>query len=114
MLSFAETYYRLWEASANGREYPSVAINSVVNGFWIEDEGELEITIEFSTQRMFYYGSTISGISIATALAFLLWNWRKNRNQSKESKDSRICDTIVKGSLRRIVGRWRKLRMRSN
>jgi hypothetical protein len=114
MLSFAETYYRLWQASANGREYPSVAINSVVNGFWIEDEGELEITIEFSTQRMFYYGSTISGISIATALAFLLWNWRKNRNQSKESKDSRICDTIVKGSLRRIVGRWRKLRMRSN
>lgn len=82
MLSFAETYYRLWEASTNGRAYPSVPINSVVNGFWIEDEGELEITVEFSTQRMFYCGSTISGISIAAALIFLLWNqWRNRRRK---------------------------------
>ena len=85
MLSFAETYYRLWEASANGRKYPSVAINSVVNGFWIEDEGELEITIEFKTQSMFYRGAIISGISIAMVLAFLLWNWWRNRRRKHAS-----------------------------
>jgi hypothetical protein len=79
MLSFGEVYYRLWSASVNGKEYPSVPINSIANGFWIEDEGELEITIEFKAQRWFYNGAIISGIAIGAALAFLLWNWRRER-----------------------------------
>jgi hypothetical protein len=109
MLSFAETYYRLWEASANGKGYPSIAINSVVNGFWIEDEGELEITIEFKTQRWFYSGAAISAIAIAGALVFLLLNRKSNRRRLKESRISVIYDTMV----RRVVERWRKLRTTS-
>jgi uncharacterized membrane protein YfhO len=79
MLEFAEAYDRLWTATVNGKEYPSVMLNAMANGFWIEDEGELEITIEFKPQRWFYYGVTIAGIALAGVLAFLLWNWRRNK-----------------------------------
>jgi len=101
MLSFAETYYRLWEASANGKRYPSIAINSVVNGYWIEDQGELDIIVEFRTQRLFYYGAVISALSIAGALVFLLWNWRRKRVRHRDPDGSEICDTAVKRDLRR-------------
>jgi hypothetical protein len=81
MLSFGETYYRLWSASVNGKEYPSVPVNSVANGFWIDDEGELEITIEYKAQRWFYWGSIISGVSLFCALAFLVVVWGRKRWQ---------------------------------
>jgi hypothetical protein len=79
MLSFAETYDRFWVARINGREYHSVPLNSVVNGFWIEDTGDLEITIEFKPQTWFYWGVTISIIGQVGALAFVLWDWRRKR-----------------------------------
>ncbi len=104
MLSFAETYYRLWEASANGRKYPSTAINSVVNGFWIEDQGELEITIEFKTQRMFYYGAIISALSIAGALAFILWNWWRKRRRKNVSHSASLISQVRRLShLRKLI-----------
>lgn len=81
MLTFAETYHPLWVANVNGREYQGVPVNSIGSGFWIEDTGELEIIIEFKPQSWFYYGVIISFISIAGALAFLLWNWRRKRWQ---------------------------------
>ena len=79
MLSFAETYHRLWVANVNGKEYTSVPLNSIGNGFWIEDTGELEVTIEFKPQRWFYTGAIISGIAVAGALLFLFWNWKRKR-----------------------------------
>ena len=94
MLSFAETYYRLWEASANGKIYPSIAINSVVNGFWIEDQGELEIIIEFKTQRLFYYGAIISALSIAGALVFILWNWWRNKRRENVSNSASLTARV--------------------
>jgi hypothetical protein len=79
MLSFAEAYDRLWVARVNGREYRSVPLNSVVNGFWIEDTGDLEITIEFKPQTWFCWGVAISIIGQVGALAFVLWDWRRKR-----------------------------------
>ncbi len=79
MLSFADSYNRLWEASVNGKMYPSVPLHTFINGFWIEDTGEMEIIIEFRSQKWLYRGAIITVISIVAALAFLLWNWRKGR-----------------------------------
>ena len=81
MLSFAEAYHRLWAANVNGKEYSSVPLNSIGNGFWIEDTGDLEIIIEFKPQNSFYHGVIISCISIAVALAFLFWNWKRKKWQ---------------------------------
>lgn len=79
MLAFAEAYDPFWRASVNGREYHSVPLNSDVNGFWIEDEGDLKITIEYKPQVWFYYGAAISGIGIIGAFIFLILAWKRKR-----------------------------------
>ncbi|MFQ6126429.1 MAG: carbohydrate binding domain-containing protein [Candidatus Heimdallarchaeota archaeon] len=71
MLAFAEAYDPLWTASVNGKEYKSLPLYSVINGFWIEDTGELEITIEYKPQRWFYYGAPISVIGLLGILVYV-------------------------------------------
>lgn len=77
MLAFAEMYDPMWIARTNGVEYESMMLNTMVNGFWIEDQGELEITVEFKKQSWFYNGVIISIISLVSAIAFLVWDWRR-------------------------------------
>ena len=79
MLEFAEAYNKLWVASVNGVQYPSVPLNAVVNGFWIDDTGDLEITIEFESQGWFYWGTAISIVGLISALAFAVWSWRRKK-----------------------------------
>ena len=79
MLSFTEAYNPLWVAKVNGKEYASLPLYSVVNGFWVEDKGELEITIKYKPQGWFYYGAIISGVSLFGLLAYLLRGWRRGR-----------------------------------
>jgi len=79
MLAFAEAYDPFWRANVNGREYRSVPLNSDVNGFWIEDEGDLKITIEYKPQVWFYYGAAISGIGIIGAFIFIMLAWKRKR-----------------------------------
>ena len=80
ILSFAESYERdLWMAKVNGRVCSSIPLNGVVNGFYIEDTGDLEIVIEYKPQSWLYYGAAITGISIILALAFLMLHWRRRR-----------------------------------
>jgi len=79
MLSFAEAYNPLWVAKVNGKEYASLPLYSAVNGFWVEDKGELKITIEYKPQGWFYYGAAISAVSLFGLLAYLLWDRRRER-----------------------------------
>ena len=87
MLSFAESYDPLWVAKVNGREYGSLPFYSAVNGFWIDDQGALEITIEYKPQRWFYYGAGISGASFFVLLAYLFWDWRRGGNLKRKNRD---------------------------
>jgi len=60
MLSFAESYDPLWVAYVNGGKIQSTPLYGVINGFWINQTGLLEITIEYEPQKWFYYGSAVS------------------------------------------------------
>jgi hypothetical protein len=80
MLTFAEAYDPLWVAKVNGRECQSVPLNSVVNGFWIEDSGELEVTIEYKSQRWFYYGACLTLVSLVAVLGYLVWERMRGKN----------------------------------
>ena len=81
MLEFAERYNPLWVARVNGKEYPSIPVNSIANGFWIEEVGTLDITIEYKIQGAFFYGGIVTGISIAGALAFLMGSWVRDKRR---------------------------------
>ena len=80
MLALGEVYSGLWVAAVNGKEYPSLPLNSISNGFWIEDTGDLDITIEFKPQRSFYTGAIISLVGLLGALAFVIWTKRRKKN----------------------------------
>jgi hypothetical protein len=86
MLAFAEAYHPMWVAHVNGKEYQSVPLYSLVNGFWIEDTGELEITIEYKAQRWLYYGAGVTLVSLIGAAVYLIWDWVRRRKSTISNK----------------------------
>jgi len=86
MLSFAEAYDPLWMAYVNGERIESIPLYSVINGFWINQTGQLEITIEYEPQKWFYYGSIISVTTLLACLTYLTYNWTKNKAIWKQTK----------------------------
>lgn len=79
MLSFAEAYDPLWIAHVKGEGIESIPLYSVINGFWINQTGQLEITIEYEPQKWFYYGSIISITTFLACLTYLTYNWTRNK-----------------------------------
>ena len=77
MFAFAEAYDPLWIAHVNGKRIESIPLYSVINGFWINQTGQLEITIEYEPQKWFYYGSAISITTLLGSVAYLVWDWKK-------------------------------------
>lgn len=82
MLSFAEAYDPLWEARVykNGElieKTRSLPLYSVINGFWINQTGDLEIVIRYVPQDWFEIGLIISAITFICCIAYLVYEWRK-------------------------------------
>jgi hypothetical protein len=71
MLSFAESYDPLWVAYINREKIQSIPLYDVINGFWINQTGLLEITIEYEPQKWFYYGSGISFLTLTGCVLYL-------------------------------------------
>ena len=98
MLSFSEAYDPLWKAYVNGKQIESIPLYSVINGFWINQIGELTITIEYEIQRWFYYGSAISITSLIGSLTYILWDWK--RKHFRGSRLDKIISLLRKKSHR--------------
>jgi hypothetical protein len=79
ILSFTEKYDSLWVGYVNGERVSSFPLYGVVNGFWINQTGQLEITIEYEPQRWFFYGSIVSVATLLACLTYLTYNWTKNK-----------------------------------
>jgi hypothetical protein len=71
MLSFAESYDPLWVAYVNGEKIQSIPLYGVINGFWINQTGLLEITIEYEPQKWFHYGLAISLLTLTGCILYL-------------------------------------------
>jgi len=78
LLSFAETYDPLWRVNVNGKEYESLELYTLINGFWIDETGESEIIIKYKPQDWFDIGVWISSISFFCCMIFLFYKWKKN------------------------------------
>jgi hypothetical protein len=85
MLAFAEAFNSHWVAKINGKEYKSQPLYAVINGFWIDETSELEITIEYKPQQWFNYGAIISVVSLFGALGFVVWDLSWKRHQRTRS-----------------------------
>lgn len=87
LISFAESFDPLWEAKINGEASNSFPLYSTINGFWINQAGELKITIEYKPQKWFYYGlvASIIGIIVIFGL-YLLFNPHTKRHIQRFDK----------------------------
>jgi hypothetical protein len=102
MLSFAEAYDPLWEARVykDGRKVEtvkSIPLYSVINGFWINETGNLEITIRYKPQDWFEIGLMISATTFIGCVGYLFYDWRKERGDEWTLR--------VENSVRRVMGR---------
>ncbi|MEM4275062.1 MAG: hypothetical protein QXT65_04170 [Candidatus Nitrosocaldaceae archaeon] len=82
LLSFAESYDPLWVTYVNGEKIQSIPLFGTINGFWINQQGLLEIIIEYEPQRWFYIGSIISVTTLIVCTTYLIYNWAK-KNHSR-------------------------------
>jgi hypothetical protein len=96
-LAFAETYDPMWVAYVNGERLESVILYSVMNGFWINQTGQLEITIEYEPQKWFYIGSAISLTTLTACIAYLIYtkNKKKSSRKNKTTKTKPDIKTLI-------------------
>jgi hypothetical protein len=71
MLSLAESYDPGWHAYVNGKKIQSIPLNGVINGFWINQTGFQEITIEYEPQKWTYYGLAVSLLTLTVCILYL-------------------------------------------
>ena len=84
MLSFAEAYDPLWEARVykadkKSEVVKSIPLYSVINGFWVEETGDLEIEIRYKPQEWFVLGLWVSGMTFIFCIGFLFYDWRRGK-----------------------------------
>jgi hypothetical protein len=80
VLAFLEAYDPLWHAYINGEKIRSIPLYNVINSFWINQTGQLEITIEYEPQRWFYIGCAISLTTFLACTGYLTYTCTKNKN----------------------------------
>ena len=86
MLCFAESYDNNWEATVNyGGEkiemIPSQPLFSVLNGFWINKTGNIEITLKYQPQRWFEIGMIISFLILLVCIGYSTYDKIKDTSK---------------------------------
>ncbi|MEM2507378.1 MAG: hypothetical protein QXF61_10090 [Nitrososphaeria archaeon] len=98
IISFAESYDPLWFAYVNGERIQSIPLYDVINGFWINQTGLLEISIEYEPQKWFYMGSIISASTLIACITYLIYDWIKKKDIVKRIKKRVEAKTTIYGS----------------
>ena len=90
MLSFAEAYDPLWEARIykNGKKIKTVRslpLYAVINGFWIDETGDLDIVIRYKPQDWFEIGLAISALTFLACIGYLVYDWRRDGRRATQN-----------------------------
>jgi len=67
----------------------------VINGFWINQTGLLEISIEYEPQKWFYMGSIISVSTLIACITYLIYDWIKKKDIIKRIKKRVEAKTTI-------------------
>jgi len=79
-LAISEALDQSWTAYVNGKEIKPTSLYLGLKGFYIDQTGLLEITIEYVPQRWFFYGSIISLTAFLAITAYLTITYTKTKN----------------------------------
>ncbi|NJE06991.1 hypothetical protein E3E31_00265 [Thermococcus sp. M39] len=107
MLTFAESYDPLWEARVykDGKlieKVSPVPVYGVINGFWVNQTGDLEIVLRYTPQDWFERGLIISLTTFILSLSYIFYDWRREKGdkwaKKLEEKFRRIISRVkIKG-----------------
>ncbi|MGC8934990.1 MAG: hypothetical protein ACP5LN_07540, partial [Thermoproteota archaeon] len=88
-LVFTDTYDEGWVAYSNRKVYAHFIANGYANGWMVNNSGSFEVEVKFKPNIMFYYGSTISIISVSLIFSCLIFSLLiRNLTLSRKSKAS--------------------------
>ncbi|RLI84816.1 MAG: hypothetical protein DRO98_08150, partial [Archaeoglobales archaeon] len=75
----------------------SIPLYSVINGFWVNETGNLEIVIRYTPQDWFELGLKISGLTFIDCISYLFYDRRREKGDrwAKEI-ERRLSKTISK------------------
>lgn len=79
ILAISEALDQAWTAYANGKQIKPTPLYLGLAGFYINQTGQIEITIEYEPQKWFYYGSLISVTTFLACITYLTYSWTKNK-----------------------------------
>lgn len=86
ILAISEALDQSWTAYVNGKEIKPTSLYLGLKGFYIDQTGLLEITIEYVPQRWFFYGSIISLTAFLAITAYLTITYTKTKNIHNKTK----------------------------
>jgi len=86
IIVLSETYNPSWICYINDEKITSIPLYGVINGFYINHTGFLDIVIEYEPQRWFYIGSAISITTLIACATYMTHDWTKNKNILKRVK----------------------------
>ena len=79
----------------------SIPLYSVINGFWINETGNLTIIIRYTPQDWFELGLKISATTFILCIAYIFYDWRREKGDRWAKK----LETKVKELVKRFVKR---------
>lgn len=71
-LVFSESFDNLWQAKIGEKMIPSIQFNQF-NSFWVEENNNFQITIEFTPQKYVYLGGVVSLATLVLTVGYLLF-----------------------------------------
>ena len=86
ILAISEALDTQWTAYVNGKPHKPTTLYLCINGFYINQTGPLEITIEYEPQKWFYIGSIISLTTLTACTAHLTLTHPKTKHTLQKLK----------------------------
>jgi hypothetical protein len=85
-IAFAEPFDQRWEATVykDGNKVDTVKSTPLygsINSFQIKQTGNLDIVLNFAPQYWYYVGFIISGLTFASCVFYLIYDWITNRTK---------------------------------
>jgi len=72
LLEFSESYNPLWKAYVDDKEIPSIIVDSLANGFFINRTGSFDVVLYFTGQDIANIGLVISGSGIILIIVLVI------------------------------------------
>jgi hypothetical protein len=73
IVAFSEIYDEGWVLKSNNYKTTSFRLYDTVNGFYINNSGEIHATIEYEPQSWFYFGTIITLLALSSTLLIVFF-----------------------------------------